>query len=137
MDHFAVRQAAVVIAAAFSLVFAGPVPVFAEERPKIEDITGDWVAKKALGGGEVSIRASGNGLMQLEGRDGKSSFRGACVSYGPIGRCAGHGISTAGGEGFIFESVIRLTKDGDIQETWLARFSEQELSGQTVWTRKK
>lgn len=109
----------------------------AQEEKPIEDITGEWVAKDDPGTTTVKVTANDDGLLMIQGSDKKSKFESACVSFGPFARCVGHGTTLEGGAGFISESFIRLTEAGEIVETWLVRSSEEELSGQTLWVRKK
>ena len=109
----------------------------AQEEKPIEDITGDWVAKDDPTETTLNISAKDDGLLMIQGSDKKSKFQSACVSFGPFAKCVGHGITLGSGAGFISESFIRLSEKGEMFETWLVRSSEEELSGQTSWVRKK
>lgn len=123
--------------AASAILCLSVVSAQAQEEKPIEDITGEWVAKDDPGSTTVKVTANDGGLLMIQGSDKKSKFESACVSFGPFARCVGHGTTLEGGAGFLSESFIRLTEAGEIVETWLVRSSEEELSGQTLWVRKK
>lgn len=122
---------------AIGLLYLSVAGAQAQDEKPIEDITGEWVAKDAPGNTTVNVTANDDGLLMIQGSDKKSKFESACVSFGPFAKCVGHGTTLEGGAGFISESFIRLSEDGEIVETWLVRSSEEELSGQTLWVRKK
>lgn len=109
----------------------------AQEEKPIEDITGDWVAKDDPTDTKLTISANDDGLLMTQGSDKKSKFQSACVSFGPFAKCVGHGTTFGSGAGFISESFIRLSEKGEMVETWMVRSSEEELTGQTLWVRKK
>ena len=99
----------------------------------IEDITGNWTDKSGTGG-NITIKAA-TGLLLVKGKDKNSVYKLGCVSTGAVATCVGNGLSNAG-KGFIYQSMMRLTKDGNIVETWLVRNSVSERNGQTLWVRK-
>ncbi len=131
------KDRSLVIAIATCLLCWNVAGAQAQEEKPIEDITGDWVAKDDPTETTLTISSKDDGLLMIQGSDKKSKFQSACISFGPFAKCVGHGITLGSGAGFISESFIRLSEKGEMFETWLVRSSEEELSGQTLWVRKK
>ena len=137
-------------AVALGLLWAGGQPVWAQDAKKpeqpatpaaeskdVEDISGQWVSKDNETGLQITIVAK-DGLFHIKGNDKASDFQSTCLSYGDFARCVGHGTTRGSKDaGFLTESSLRVTTDGEMVETWIVKGADQEIAGQTLLTRKK
>lgn len=109
----------------------------AAESNEVEDISGEWVSKEKETELQITIVAK-DGLFHIKGNDKASDFQSTCLSYGEFARCVGHGTTRGSKDaGFLTESFLRVTTDGEMVETWIVKGADQEIAGQTLLTRKK
>ncbi len=110
------------------LVFSG-----LESRPAMaESFSGVWVDRQnnSL---EMNISKE-NGLYKIRGGEESFGYDLSCLFKDMRAVCLGSGGQLQG-EGFLYQSTMKLDDEGKLTEDWKAYNNIQTVTGQTIWQR--
>lgn len=95
-------------------------------------LTGPWV-DSANASNRMGVHAE-QGLLRVIGGDAVFGYRLSCLQKQQEAVCTGDGGQLEG-ENFLYQSTLKLQRDGTVIEDWKAFNNLQTVNGTTTWRR--